>query len=112
MCAPKFSMRGVACLVAGLGAAPMALAGPDWVEIGDAGDKRETAQAPTPPQSGPLTSIRGSLGGRGVDMVDAYIIGVSDPLSQLIRSGLDPAIHEGQPSEGECPWLLLVGDQD
>jgi len=59
--------------------APAALAGPDWIEIGDAGSVIGTAQ-PTF-GDGPLRTIAGSLSlGAGMaDFEDMYLITVLDP---------------------------------
>ncbi|MBC7833557.1 MAG: hypothetical protein H7Y88_00470 [Phycisphaerales bacterium] len=84
--------RVVVALSAALVVAPSALGGPDWVEVGDAGSDYQTGQAPRPLASGVLSTIAGSLGGRGVDLVDAYIIGVADPVAfsfEIETAGFD-----------------------
>ncbi|USN99104.1 MAG: hypothetical protein H6810_00010 [Phycisphaeraceae bacterium] len=65
-------------LLAALVAAP-AFAGPDWTEVGDAGNFFGSAQIPA--GQGAIHSISGSLGGRGdvPDYDDMYVIGVDDP---------------------------------
>ena len=76
---PGFA-RGLVAL-AGLAALPaVALAGPDWVEHGDAGSSFSSAQLANG-FSGQLTSISGNLGSGfdGPDYEDCYIIRISDP---------------------------------
>jgi hypothetical protein len=64
-----------------LSAASVAVAGPNWNEVGDAGKKGNTAQVPTGPAS--LNSISGSLStlrdSRAPDFEDMYLINISNP---------------------------------
>jgi len=77
----------VAVGATGLLAAP-ALAGPDWVEIGDAGSSVLTAQAPLRPPGAPqLTSISGTLGGPGIDEEDLYVVRITDPVMFSMTTG-------------------------
>lgn len=66
-----------------------ALAGPDWVEVGDAGSLAQTAQFPLRPKGATaLTSISGVLTGSGdgvTDFEDMYYFRVTDPGSFQIR---------------------------
>lgn len=58
-----------------------ALAGPEWIEQGDAGGKLDTAQRTT--GTGNLTSIAGTLGTsalEGDDLEDMYLITITSPL--------------------------------
>lgn len=58
-----------------------AWAGPDWVEIGDAGNRIETAQPPRG-MVGNLNTITGVLRGEGLvgsDFEDLYFIRIADP---------------------------------
>lgn len=59
--------------------ASSSFAGPDWTEVGDAGDTITTAQVPL--GAGRINSLTGSLGGRGVegDYEDLYYIGIAEP---------------------------------
>lgn len=62
-----------------LGLTTAALAGPDWVEQGDAGSDVNTAQV-TVVSTGTLTTISGSLGGAFVaDFEDCYLFRVITP---------------------------------
>ncbi len=63
-----------------LGWVGTAMAGPDWAEIGDAGDKLPTAQVPFGPGA-TLNSISGVLTGAGVvgDFADCYLIRIVTP---------------------------------
>lgn len=70
----------------------LAVAGPDWTEVGDAGSLLESAQ--TPLGIGQISSIAGSLGGRGEggDFEDMYIIAVDEPSSfriELLKPSFD-----------------------
>jgi hypothetical protein len=58
-----------------------AVAGPDWVEHGDAGSTLSTAQQTL--GSGPINFISGTLGGTGLglDQEDMYLVRVVDPAS-------------------------------
>jgi hypothetical protein len=57
----------------------MVVAGPDWVETGDAGEGFSTAQAPIG-TSGNLNTISGSLaGGFVADFEDCYLIRIVNP---------------------------------
>lgn len=62
-----------------LGCASVAMAGPDWTEVGDAGSGPGTAQVPL--GNGVINSISGRLGNRGSieDFEDMYFIGVDEP---------------------------------
>jgi len=75
-------------LVAVLGLSGTALAGPDWLELGDAGSTIGSAQVPTRPFGAPaLTSIAGSLSEGFItpDYEDLYLIRVTDPGAFAIR---------------------------
>ncbi len=78
--------------VVGLAALPaVALAGPDWVEHGDAGSGYTSAQAANG-LLGQLTSISGSLnsGFDGPDYEDCYLVRISDPVTfkfQITNAG-------------------------
>ncbi|MGE3106751.1 MAG: hypothetical protein AB7G11_14845 [Phycisphaerales bacterium] len=73
---------GVVCPVLVMSLSPAALAGPDWVEIGDAGSAVNTAQIPLRPIGATsLFSIEGVLatGVLGNDYEDLYFFRVVDP---------------------------------
>jgi len=63
----------------------MALAGPDWTEVGDAGGTIESAQVPL--GNGEIHSLSGRLGTRGVnpDYEDMYFIGIAEPTSFVLE---------------------------
>lgn len=79
-------------LVAGLGAislASAALAGPDWIEVGDAGSGIFDAQAPARPTGFTfLRSVSGGLAsGVGVqDYEDLYVLRITDPVAFSITT--------------------------
>jgi hypothetical protein len=77
------STSGSAAIGLSLLIASAALAGPEWVEIGDAGKLPGTAQDTV--GSTPLTSIRGNIGsqtlGGELDEQDMYIVYIEDPKS-------------------------------
>lgn len=75
-------IRTAALLTAAL-AAPLAFAGPEWTEMGDAGESTGGAQSPINPGGGPLAGIKGMLEGppppRGLgDFEDVYRIIIKD----------------------------------
>lgn len=86
--------RGLMVL-AGLAALPsVALAGPDWVEHGDAGSNFSTAQPAFGGVGGQLRSISGSLssGFDGPDYEDCYLIKIVDPTTfrfEITNAGFD-----------------------
>ena len=67
--------------------AGLAVAGPDWTEVGDAGSFLESAQIPA--GAGQIRSISGSLGGEGeqTDFEDMYIIGIDEPTTFRLDLG-------------------------
>lgn len=91
------ALRSAAVVASTLTFAASALAGPDWVEIGDAGSDVRTAQVPLrPPGGGQLATIAGSLDGRGADFEDLYFIAVTDPVTFSITTGsadFDPVLY-------------------
>lgn len=71
-----------------LGMSGTALAGPDWLEQGDAGSTIGSAQVPARPLGAPaLTSIAGSLSSAFIDpdYEDLYLIRITDPGAFTIR---------------------------
>lgn len=70
--------RAVCCAAVG-GLVVSASAGPDWTEVGDAGNFFQSAQIPA--GNGDIHTISGTLGGEGEtpDYDDMYLIGVSEP---------------------------------
>jgi hypothetical protein len=62
-----------------LACASLAMAGPDWTEVGDAGSGPGNAQVTL--GNGVINSISGTLGNRGsiTDFEDMYYIGVDEP---------------------------------
>lgn len=87
----KARVVGLLGLAAGaLGCGSATLAGPDWVEQGDAGSTLGTAQVPIAPQAGILSlrSISGTLSGSsdGVnDREDCYFFSVTEASGFRIR---------------------------
>lgn len=85
--------RGLMVL-AGLAALPsVALAGPDWIEHGDAGSNFNSAQAVVG-LGGQVRSISGNLGSGfdGPDYEDCYIIRIADPTTfrfEIVNAGFD-----------------------
>lgn len=73
----RLAMAGAAMLTA----CGVAMAGPDWVEEGDAGSDVGSAQAPRGTAGAPILSIAGVLQGTGLlpDFEDCYIIKIVDP---------------------------------
>lgn len=71
-----------------LAACSAAMAGPDWVETGDAGSTVATAQKPTGIVGAPIHSIAGVLqGGSFVgDYEDCYIIRITDPANFTMQA--------------------------
>ena len=68
-------------------AAP-ALAGPDWIEIGDAGSFLLSAQIPAPPPGvTQLSTISGTLNALSGDLEDLYVIRIDAPLTFSITTG-------------------------
>jgi hypothetical protein len=68
--------------IAALGAlvlATPAVAGPDWVEIGNAGTTLQFAQRPLGPIGSPLNNIQGNLLGGLDGFADMFFIAVPDP---------------------------------
>lgn len=89
---------GVAiCTLAGVSAP--AFAGPDWVELGDAGSGVFTAQVPLRPIGVTrLGTISGRLGNAviGEDFEDLYYINVLEPLEFTLTTGnadFDPVLY-------------------
>lgn len=80
----KHLLGRLSALALALSVAPVALAGPDWVEVGDAGSTVGSAQVPLRPTGVTfLSSIQGSLAsGVGVsDYEDLYLIRITDPVA-------------------------------
>lgn len=81
----SFTRRGLVrhvVVLAVAGSASAAFAGPDWVEVGDAGSAVATAQYPLRPFGAPaLVSISGSLssGVGSSDYEDLYVFRITDP---------------------------------
>lgn len=73
----RMSMRALAALAAGVVGSGSALAGPDWIEIGDAGSTLSTAQRVV--GVGQLSRIVGTLSTSGIGVGDrAAATGVDD----------------------------------
>ena len=113
-------VRALLLSIAGLGlTAAGAIAGPDWIEQGDAGSSAGTAQVPRrPPQAISLRSITGSLGGdqRGGDFEDLYFIRIEDPVEWVVRpseTSFDAALYlfRYQP-DGDEAFGLLGNDNE
>jgi MYXO-CTERM domain-containing protein len=107
--------RGTTALVvcALLAAAGPTLAGPDWIEHGDAGSLVSTAQITF--GTGQLDSISGGLtgGARAGDFEDVYLIRVTDPLLFSIQSGsgdFDPVLWIFNVSQANQAFGLLAND--
>lgn len=76
-------MIRTAALAVAASAASLALAGPEWTEMGDAGDATTSAQSPINAGGGPLAGVKGMLEGppppRGIgDFEDVYRIIIKD----------------------------------
>lgn len=91
-------------------AAPIALAGPEWVEIGDAGSLPNTAQKITGTGSS-TTSVRGTLNpgsgaaGSGGDAQDMYMVQITEP--QVFYVSTSP--HLGGSAEFDTQlWIFEV----
>jgi hypothetical protein len=78
-----------------------ALAGPDWIEDGDAGSSIDSAQDTT--SVGVLRTIGGTLG--GIDQVDCYqlIVEGSDDIANPVNFGFLPG---GDPTFNPALWLF------
>lgn len=66
----------------------VALAGPDWVESGDAGSSVSSAQIPIGTSGAPINSISGVLTGNGLlpDFEDCYMIKIINPAAFSMRA--------------------------
>ncbi len=112
------SFRALTALVALGAAGSAALAGPDWVERGDAGSSPLTAQAPFLNGGTALNSISGNLSGppsgRGVgDFEDMYYIGISDPTAfhiTLINADFNPQFFLFNVTLANQAYGLLAND--
>lgn len=75
--------------VASLTLAAPALAGPDWIEVGDAGSSLPFAQRPLRPPGAPaLQTISGTLNAGLGDFEDLYFVNVVDPMTFSIATGM------------------------
>lgn len=82
--------------------ASIALAGPDWIEDGDAGSTLDTAQDITP--IGEINSIAGTLGGQDQEDVYKLVIFDGDDISAPVQFGLNRG--EGEPGFNPSLWLF------
>ena len=98
-----------------VGAAFMALAvtavasGPEWGEVGDAGDLPGGGQATL--GVGPLGSIAGNLGGAAlfgdIDVVDMYLIDIFDPMNfRVTTDPLDGRLNNAFAQFDTQLWLF------
>lgn len=84
----RFSATRLLALAGVAGLCSVAMAGPDWLEQGDAGSTIVTAQVPRRPSPGTvLTRIEGTLSSSFVDedFEDLYFIKITDPVNFEIR---------------------------
>ncbi len=106
--------RGLTVL-AGLAALPaVALAGPDWIEHGDAGSSFSSAQMANG-IGGQLTSISGNLnsGFDGPDYEDCYIIKIVDPTTfrfEITNAGFDVQVWLFNITYAGAAYGLLAND--
>ena len=111
----KALTAGALVLIAGASA----VAGPDWIERGDAGSSVGTAQIPVRPDGATaLNSISGTLTGpsdqRGVgDFEDMYIISISNPGTfslTLINADFNPVFYLFNLTLANQAYGLLAND--
>lgn len=94
-------------------AAP-ALAGPNWIEVGDAGSSLLTAQRPTlPPGVTELQTISGNLDPTAADFEDLYIIDISQPVMFSMTTGIstfNPVLYMFNITVNDEAFGLLAND--
>jgi len=113
-------MDRITCVVLSL-CSSLALAGPEWPEVGDAGSTPGTAQPVASGGGGTVTKIIGNLEGSGLpdtglgDYQDMYLIEICDPVS--FRASTLPE-DNGQADFNASLWLFafdghgLLGNQE
>lgn len=103
-------ISGAVCL---LGTSLTAIAGPDWLESGDAGPTVGTAQVTA--GVGQLRTIAGqlSLGVGGGDLEDLYIVSVTDPANfriDLLNANFDSVLYLFNLTQANEAFGLLAND--